>query len=92
MRHAVAEVDHWGYRAAPMPHGLWSPAFTKAVASMSERSGHAQAVVGGTHMPSDVSLGIGFFDRFAGRSTSFASKPWLFGLCLLLVIIWVPSS
>jgi low affinity Fe/Cu permease len=58
---------------------------------MSDTSTQAAAVVGGTHMPSDVTPGIGFFDRFAGRSARFASKPWFFGLCLLLVIIWAPS-
>jgi hypothetical protein len=58
---------------------------------MPNPSGHAAAIVLGTHMPSDVTPTIGFFDRFAGRSARFASKPWFFGLCLLLVIIWVPS-
>jgi low affinity Fe/Cu permease len=57
---------------------------------MSDPSKHAKVVVV-THMPSDVSPDIGFFDRFAGRAATFASKPWFFTLCLLLVIIWAPS-
>jgi hypothetical protein len=58
---------------------------------MPEPSVQAAAIVLGTHMPSDVTPTIGFFDRFAGRAARFASKPWFFGLCLLLVIIWAPS-
>jgi len=40
----------------------------------------------------EFGTGIGFFDRFAGRAARFASKPWFFGLCLLMVIIWVLSD
>lgn len=43
------------------------------------------------HMPSDVTPVLGFFDRFADRAAAFASKPWFFALCVLLVGIWAPS-
>lgn len=43
------------------------------------------------HMPEDVTPEVGFFDRFAGRASRFASKPWFFAMCVLLVLIWAPS-
>lgn len=42
-------------------------------------------------MPSDVTDQVGVFDRFAGRASRFASRPWFFALCVLLVLIWAPS-
>lgn len=42
-------------------------------------------------MPSDVTSGVSPFDRFAGMTAGFISKPWFFALCLLLVLIWAPS-
>ncbi|WP_237771198.1 low affinity iron permease family protein [Kribbella sp. ALI-6-A] len=43
------------------------------------------------HMPSDVSPGIGLFDRFAGAASRFASRAWFFAFCVLLVLVWAPS-
>ncbi len=42
-------------------------------------------------MPSDVTGEVGLFDRFAGRAAQFASKPWFFAMCVLLVVVWAPS-
>ncbi|MDQ3763780.1 MAG: low affinity iron permease family protein [Actinomycetota bacterium] len=42
-------------------------------------------------MPSDISPGVGFFDRFASAATAFASRAWFFVGCLLLVVIWAPT-
>jgi low affinity Fe/Cu permease len=42
-------------------------------------------------MPTDASKGLGFFDRFATRASTFVSKAWFFSLCLLMVLIWAPS-
>ncbi|ONI75900.1 hypothetical protein BWI15_08850 [Kribbella sp. ALI-6-A] len=42
-------------------------------------------------MPSDVSPGIGLFDRFAGAASRFASRAWFFAFCVLLVLVWAPS-
>jgi low affinity Fe/Cu permease len=43
------------------------------------------------HMPSDVSPKIGWFDRFAGAASNFASRAWFFAFCVLLVLLWAPS-
>ncbi|GAA1594364.1 low affinity iron permease family protein [Kribbella hippodromi] len=44
------------------------------------------------HMPSDVSTSdLGFFDKFATVASRFASRAWFFALCVLLVLVWVPS-
>jgi len=42
-------------------------------------------------MPSGVSSGLGGFDRFATLAGSFASKPWFFALCVVIVVVWGPS-
>ena len=42
-------------------------------------------------MPTDVSDDLGFFDRFATKTATFASRAWFFAACLLLVIIWAPT-
>lgn len=42
-------------------------------------------------LPSDVSLGLGPFDRFATHASAFFSKAWFFAACVLLVLIWAPS-
>jgi hypothetical protein len=42
-------------------------------------------------MPSSVSGHMGFFDRFAEGASGFASRPWFFAGCVLLVVIWAPS-
>jgi hypothetical protein len=43
------------------------------------------------HMPSDVTPTLSAFERFATASARFASRPWFFAMCLLLVVVWVPS-
>jgi hypothetical protein len=42
-------------------------------------------------MPSEVTSGVGVFDRFAGRASSVASRAPFFAFCVLLVLIWLPS-
>jgi len=42
-------------------------------------------------MPSDVSDGLGLFDRFAEMASRFFSRAWFFSLCALLVVVWAPS-
>jgi low affinity Fe/Cu permease len=42
-------------------------------------------------MPSSVSAHVSYFDRFAEGTSTFISRAWFFSLCVLLVIIWVPS-
>ncbi|MEV4416496.1 low affinity iron permease family protein [Catellatospora sp. NPDC049609] len=42
-------------------------------------------------MPSDVTSGLGMFDRFATHAAAFFSKAWFFALCVLLVLVWAPS-
>jgi low affinity Fe/Cu permease len=43
------------------------------------------------HMPSDVTPGLSFFDRFATHAAKFVSRAWFFAACLLLVVLWAPS-
>src|SRR6478736_5442106 len=42
-------------------------------------------------MPSEVSSRVGPFDRFAGVSSRIASRAFFFTLCVLLVLIWLPT-
>ena len=42
-------------------------------------------------MPSSVSGGIGFFDRFAGSASTFASRAPFFAACVLLIVVWAPT-
>jgi low affinity Fe/Cu permease len=44
-----------------------------------------------SHMPSSVSGRQGLFDRFAEAASRFASRPWFFAGCVLLIVIWAPS-
>ena len=44
-----------------------------------------------TVMPSEVSGNLSVFDRFAGATSTFASRAIFFALCLGLVVIWAPS-
>jgi hypothetical protein len=44
-----------------------------------------------SQMPSSVSNKQGMFDRFAGAASKFASRPWFFTGCVLMVLIWAPS-
>jgi low affinity Fe/Cu permease len=50
---------------------------------------HQEPRVG--QLPSAVSDRVGFFDRFAGRASHFASRAPFFAFCVLLVVIWAPS-
>ena len=43
------------------------------------------------HMPSDVTPTLSAFERFATSAARFASRPWFFAVCLLLVVVWAPS-
>ena len=42
-------------------------------------------------MPSGVSAHVGFFDRFAGRTSQMVSRAPFFAFCVLLVVVWAPS-
>lgn len=42
-------------------------------------------------MPSDVTGNLGYFDRFAARASIFVSRAVFFTLCVLLVVVWLPS-
>jgi low affinity Fe/Cu permease len=42
-------------------------------------------------MPLEVSGDVGFFDRFANAASMIASRAVFFALCVLLVVLWVPS-
>jgi len=42
-------------------------------------------------MPSEVSSGVGFFDRFAGGAALLASRAFFFTFCVLLVVLWAPT-
>ncbi len=46
----------------------------------------------GKWMPRDVGGGIGFFDRFAGSASLFASRAPFFAFCLFLVIGWLAEG
>ena len=43
-------------------------------------------------MPSEVSSRVGFFDRFAGWTSTLASRAPFFAFCLLLVIVWLAQG
>ena len=45
----------------------------------------------GAHMPTDVTPDVGVFDRFATKASKYASRAWFFALCVLLVVLWLPS-
>jgi hypothetical protein len=42
-------------------------------------------------MPSSVGSNVGFFDRFAGSASTFASRAPFFAACVLLILVWAPS-
>lgn len=42
-------------------------------------------------MPSEVTSELSLFDRFATAAARFVSRAWFFALCVLLVLVWVPS-
>jgi low affinity Fe/Cu permease len=42
-------------------------------------------------MPTDVTGELGYFDRFAARASVFVSRALFFALCVILVVVWLPS-
>ena len=42
-------------------------------------------------MPSHVDERLSLFDRFATYTSERVSKAWFFGVCAVLVLIWVPT-
>jgi low affinity Fe/Cu permease len=42
-------------------------------------------------MPSHVDKRLSLFDRFATYTSERVSKAWFFGVCAVLVLIWVPT-
>ena len=39
-------------------------------------------------MPTEVSDEMGFFDRFAARAATFASRAHFFAFCVVLIVVW----
>ncbi len=42
-------------------------------------------------LPSEITADLGPFDRFATHASNIASRAVFFTLCVLLVVLWVPS-
>jgi Flp pilus assembly protein TadB len=42
-------------------------------------------------MPSEVTRRVSPFDQFATQASRFVSRAWFFTICVLLVVVWVPS-
>ena len=42
-------------------------------------------------MPTEVSMRVGMFDRFAGWSSKLVGRAAFFTFCVLLVVIWAPT-
>ena len=42
-------------------------------------------------MPSNVDEHLSLFDRFATFTSERVSKAWFFGLCAVLILVWVPT-
>jgi low affinity Fe/Cu permease len=42
-------------------------------------------------MPTEVTDDLSLFDRFATIAAAFVSRAWFFALCVLLVVVWIPS-
>jgi low affinity Fe/Cu permease len=42
-------------------------------------------------MPTDISGQLSPFDKVATHADRFASRPWFFAMCVLLVVVWAPS-
>jgi hypothetical protein len=42
-------------------------------------------------MPSDIDGHIGWFDRFATKTSEFAARAPFFSMCILVVLLWAPS-
>ncbi|MDP9070785.1 MAG: low affinity iron permease family protein [Actinomycetota bacterium] len=51
-----------------------------------------QRPIQGERMPSDIGGGIGFFDRFAGSASRFASRAPFFAFCVFLVVAWLAEG
>lgn len=47
--------------------------------------------MGDVHMPTQVNNRVGFFDRFAGHSSEFASRAPFFAFCVLVILVWAPT-
>ncbi|MCV7425917.1 low affinity iron permease family protein [Mycobacterium montefiorense] len=42
-------------------------------------------------MPSGDDSELTLFDRFATSTSAWVSKPWFFAICVLLVVVWIPT-
>jgi hypothetical protein len=51
----------------------------------------SSTVPGPETMPSSVTGRLGFFDRFAGAASTFASRAPFFAGCVLLIVVWAPT-
>jgi len=60
------------------------------MADTSTRARHSSADAR-VRRPSEISEHLSVFDRFASVMSRLAAGAWFFALCVLLVVIWVPS-
>src|SRR3954466_7026218 len=42
-------------------------------------------------MPTDVSLRVGPFDKFAGWAAQIVGRAFFFSFCVVLVVVWLPT-
>jgi low affinity Fe/Cu permease len=42
-------------------------------------------------MPSSETPSLSWFDRFATTASRVVSKAWFFSICVLLVVVWLPT-
>jgi low affinity Fe/Cu permease len=42
-------------------------------------------------MPSTVTGNLPIFDRFATHTSAWVSRGWFFALCVLIVVVWLPT-
>jgi hypothetical protein len=42
-------------------------------------------------MPTDVSMRLGLFDRFAGWAAQLVGRAFFFSFCVILVVVWLPT-
>jgi hypothetical protein len=50
-------------------------------------NGHQNPAV----MPTDVSMRLGLFDRFAGWAAQLVGRAFFFSFCVILVVVWLPT-
>jgi low affinity Fe/Cu permease len=64
---------------------------TENAAAPAQRRDQGSGAHDSATMPSDVTGRLTLFDRFATAASHFASRPWFFAACVLLVLLWAPT-